>query len=289
MPPSPKPKAIKWVSDGLEGSSSTIQTKSKLPGRNPEKDLKGTDSSEGTLEFEFSPLALDDYLAAVLCGDWVKNDILSDASANVFELVPGVKQRSFYLLKEYTQTPINYQLFTGLQFASLSLGFSLSSVVKTSFKVMGASNNKAVTVSPVSLADKVAMDNTTPYKTLDGFIKFNGTAHIGCTDLTLEINNNMKSLEGLFQKQAIEKSLGMLDITGSITEYINDFALYNRAKDAESGTLSVQLGDSGTTYRIDLNITFDNSQISGDEELSASLPFKTYGTDRCKITRTVPV
>jgi hypothetical protein len=107
IPASPKPQAMRWVSSDLEGSYETIENDTKLPGRNPEKDFRGTDSSAGNLTVKFAPLEQDLLLAALLCSDngWEKNTSFSDATKDVFDLIPGTKQRTFYMLKEFTQDP----------------------------------------------------------------------------------------------------------------------------------------------------------------------------------------
>jgi hypothetical protein len=111
---------------------------------------------------------------------------------------------------------------------------------------------------------------------------------IDCSECSFVINNNMSSLEGLFQREAIDKSLGMLDITGSITEYVDTGKLYNLAKEGASGELHVMLSRGDYSYELIARISFDNSTLSGDSQLSVALPFKTYGEDRFTIRKSVP-
>ena len=89
----------------------TIQSDTKLPGRNPSKNHRGTDSNAGDLVVNFAPDEHDKLLEAALCSEdgFVKNTALSDVNKDVFEMVLGNKQRSFALLKEYTQEPKLYQ------------------------------------------------------------------------------------------------------------------------------------------------------------------------------------
>jgi uncharacterized protein YjdB len=99
----------------------------------------------------------------------------------------------------------------------------------------------------------------------------------------------MASLRGLFQTEDIDKSLGMLDITGSITEYVDTGKLYNYAKDGVDGELHLLIGNDEGSYEFIMKISFDNSTLSGDAELSAALPFKTYGADRFLLRKTTPL
>jgi hypothetical protein len=212
----------------------------------------------------------------------------------VFDLVPGTKQRTFYMLKEFTQEPKRYQLFRGLQVNSLNAQFTVQSLVNLQFGLMGANNPKLESVNPIDMTGKLPASETEQFTTLSGFVKFKGpddaelVEYIDCSDVTFDLNNNMASLRGLFQREDIDKSLGMLDITGTITEYVDTGKLYNYAKDGADGELHLLIGNNEGSYEFIMKISFDNSTLSGDAELSAALPFKTYGAGRFLLRKTVP-
>jgi hypothetical protein len=48
-------------------------------------------------------------------------------------------------------------------------------------------------------------------------------------------------------------------------------------------------GPDDAAYEFIMKISFDNSTLSGDAELSAALPFKTYGADRFLLRKTTPI
>jgi transglutaminase/protease-like cytokinesis protein 3 len=48
------------------------------------------------------------------------------------------------------------------------------------------------------------------------------------------------------------------------------------------------IGNDEGSYEFIMKISFDNSTLSGDAELSAALPFMTYGADRFLLRRTTP-
>ena len=297
LPANPGLQPLRWVSNSLEGSYETINSDTKLPGRNPSKNHRGTDSNTGDLAVNFAANEQDKMLEAVLCSEdgFVKNALLSDASHDVLELKPGVKQRSFSLLKEYTQDPKLYQHFKGLQFNSVGISFTISALVKLTFNLMGANNPELVDTPPFSMANKLPAFTTEEFITLVGAWKFKGpndaeaVEYIDGVDINLNITNNMTSLQGLFQPEAIDKSLGMLDITGTINEYVKDGKLYNLAKQGEGGELhiTVRSEKDDAEYEFILNISFDNSTLSGDEQLQYALPFTTYGEDRFMIRKTI--
>jgi hypothetical protein len=288
VPDSPHPQAYRRVTDTLEGSYDTIASETLLPGRNPAKDEKGTDTSAGDLTVEFAASEHDKLLEALLCGDWTKNTSLSDVDTDVYDLVPGIKQRSFYLLKEYVQDPVKYQLFKNLQVNSLNMTLSVQSFIQLVFNLMGGNNPGLLASSPVSLGNKVAAMTTERFITTNGFLKFEGVPRTKCSDASLVITNNMESVNALFQTEAVEKTLGMLDITGSVTEYLTDGELYNLAKEGASGALEYSVNRGDVSYTFIMNISFDNSTISKSGRLSAVLPFKTYGEDRFILRRSTP-
>jgi len=297
LPTNPALQAMRWTGCTLEGSYDTIQNDTKLPGRNPSKDFKGTDQNAGDYTANFAGNEFDKLLEAVLCSEdgFVKNTALSVDGLEVFDMVPGNKQRIFALLKEYTQDPKLYQLFRGLQVNTLNISFEISSLVKLTFGLMGANNSELEDAPPVSMANKLPAFATEEFITLQGAWKFKGPEdavpdeHIAGVSITLDITNNMQNLQGLFQKEAIEKSLGMLDITGTINEYVKDGKLYNLAKQGKGGELHITvLSDKdGIEYEFILKINFDNSTLSGDPQLQYALPFKTFGEERFLLRKTV--
>jgi hypothetical protein len=288
VPTSPRPQAYRYVSESIEGDYDTIESSTLIPGRNPAKSEKGTESSAGDLTVEFAVDEHDILLEALLCGTWTANTSLSDSSYTVHDLVPGVTQRTFYLLKEYTQAPVKYQLFRNLQINSLNMPLSVKSFVPLTFSFLGSNNAPLVDSAPVSLTNKGAAKTTDRFITTSGFLKYNSTERTKCSEASLVINNNMDVLYSLFQQNAIETALGMLDITGSITEYLDDGTLYNLAKDGATGSLEYNVIRENVEYTFIMNITFDNSGISKSGRISATLPFKTYGSDRLTIRRKKP-
>jgi hypothetical protein len=211
-------------------------------------------------------------------------------------MVIGNKQRTFYLLKEFTQEPKLYQLFRGLQFSTANVNFTIGALVKLTFNLMGANNPGLENASPLSLAGKLPAFETGEFITLVGNWKLKGpddavpVEYIDGVDISLDFNNNMSDLQGLFQTEAIDKSLGMLDITGTINEYVKDGKLYNLAKDGKGGDLyiTVYSEKDDAEYTFILKISFDNSTLSGDSQLQTALPFKTFGEDRFMLRKKVP-
>jgi len=297
LPANPALQPLRWTGCTLEGSYEEIANDSKLPGRNPSKSFKGVDQNAGDLTMNFAGSESDKLLEAVLCSErgFVKNNALSVGGVEVFDMVPGNKQRIFALLKEYSQDPKLYQLFRGLQINTLKIAFEISSLVKLTFGLMGANNPELEDAPPVNMTNKRPAFATEEFITLQGAWKFKGpedsvpAEYIDGVSIALDITNNMQNLQGLFQVEAIDKSLGMLDITGTINEYVKDGKLYNLAKRGEGGELHITVFSekNGIEYEFILQINFDNSTLTGDPQLQYALPFKTFGESRFLIRKTV--
>ena len=293
----PPLQPLRWVSNTLEGANETIQNDTKLPGRNPSRNFKGTDSNAGDLVVNFAPLEHDSLLEAVLCSEngFELDSLSSSPVRQVYNLIPGNKQRTFALLKEFTQEPKLYQFFKGLQFNTLNISLTIGALVKLTFGLMGKNNPELEEFPPVEFTNKLPTFKTEEFITLAGSWKFKGpkdavpVEYIDGVDITIVITNNMAELRGLFQTEAIDKTLGMLNITGTINEYVKDGKLYNLAKQGEGGELHITLYNEkeGVEYEFVLNISFDNSTLSGDTQLQYALPFQTFGEDRFKIIRRV--
>jgi uncharacterized protein YjdB len=165
------------------------------------------------------------------------------------------------------------------------------------FGLMGANNPKFEDAPPVDHSGALPpyTDEAAPqFFTLIGSAKFQGpddpqpVEYIDYVSITLDINNNMADLQGLFQTEAIDKTIGMLDITGSFSEYVKDGKLYKLAKEGKGGTLYITARNDKAEYTFILKISFDNSTLSGDRQLQTALPFKTYGADRFILRKSVP-
>jgi uncharacterized protein YjdB len=159
---------------------------------------------------------------------------------------------------------------------------------------MGSNNPKFETTPPLDLSNALPPLETEQFFTLRGSAKFQGpddpqpVEYIDYVSITVDINNNMADLQGLFQPKAIDKTIGMLDITGSVNEYVKDGRLYNLAKEGGGGTLYITVNNDEAEYTFIMKINFDNSTLSGDQQLQTALPFKTYGADRFILRKSVP-
>jgi hypothetical protein len=298
LQPSPNVQSHRYVSCALEGSYDTINSDTKLPGRNPSKNYRGTNSNAGDMVINFASDEYDKLIAAVLCSEngFVRSEERSTPEHDVFVLIPGNKQRAFMLLKEFTQDPRLYQLFRGVQINTLGISFTIGALIKMTFGLMGANNPELDEAAPFSLTNRIPPPETDEIITTTGSWEVKGpddaapVEYIDGVDISLNISNNMTNLPALFQPEAIDKSVNMLDIKGTINEYVKDGKLYNLAKRGADCQLiiTVKAPKDDIEYKFILNISFDNSTLSGDTQLQYALPFTTFGENRFVLIKKAP-
>lgn len=82
--------------------------------------------------------------------------------------------------------------------------------------------------------------------TFDGSFTIGGTAFHAGTDLNLTINNNMDAKYSLFQRNAYAIKLGMADVTGDLSAYIEDDTLKGYFRSETDEALAVTLTDKSS-------------------------------------------
>lgn len=92
------PVLLRRTGDSLKGSTESIESNELRKGRTKSAPRKGNSSSEGSLDFEFSPETYDDVLEAALRSEWEpwKNDTNSDTNIDGDY---GVFQDGFFSMK----------------------------------------------------------------------------------------------------------------------------------------------------------------------------------------------
>lgn len=204
-------------------------------------------------------------------------------------LTPSDITKTFYLLREYTQNPAKYQLFKNMKVNQLTMNCEIDSFVKLTWDLMGVNNPTKEDVSPVSLDNPAPNFRTKSMTTLKGALKVNGVANRQSSTFELTINNNMEATPALFETEAIESSLGNLEITGSVTEYFTTGELYNRAINGEKTPIEISFNGENANgkvkYVFECMAKFDAPSEDGDAKLSHALGFKTFGDNRFRLTK----
>lgn len=143
------------------------------------------------------------------------------------------------------------------------------------------------------LADKVTT-TTDQFTAREGFLYINGHRVQYGSNLTVEMNQNLKQLFAIFEKGSIATTPGILDITGTLDAYlINGYTeelhnMYSQDKDVEI-IFCFQDSETNPEYLYVVQIPrakFNSADFStGSEEITESLPFTSVGERACRIFR----
>lgn len=279
-----KVKPLRYSECGLVGATEKLSSNVIVPdSRIKAPSETGAESNSGDITTEWNVDEQDELLGAVMCSSWVSGTpTAEETSAGVTEkksLAMGSSRSTFSVIKKYTQSPVEYQHFKNEQVNQLAISFPLKSYVTMGWSFMGSNHPKTSTTDPISDVSNCAYDSalsTKAFKTLEGYFKigndFNNLETCRqCSNFTLTINNNMESTSALFEKEAIEQSLGDFEVTGSFDIYkAGDFArqLENDAIDGKEKAIKIFVsrkeGTTETSYTINLTVNLDGCTESKD-------------------------
>lgn len=199
---------------------------------------RGQTAVSGDITAELSYGSYDDLIAAALCSPW---------TTNVTQV--GTTRTSFSILKRNLDIGLD-TIYTGCEVSQLKLACPLQEKVTATFTIIGADEEEYTAPSGASFGTPSTTDFMT---TFDGSFSIGGTAFHAGTDLNLTLNNNMDAKYSLFQRNAYAIKLGMADVTGDLSAYIEDDTLKGYFRSETDEALVVTLTDassSGNDYVI---------------------------------------
>lgn len=301
------------VSDnGITGSRETLESDVILPdSRIKSIPETGTESSSGDISTEWNIDEQDDLFAAVMCSEWKDVEIDEDETPNLKtlkELVLDEKRATYTMVKNYKQTPKEYQMFTGLQVNQLALALELNSFAKCTWSFMGNNHPKSIKYEEDELSEVAEFDGMTfadqlatkSFKTLEGSIWFGDSfddmkQNRQISSFNLTINNNMEATQALFETEAIEQSLGDFQVTGDFAVWKSgDLAreLSNEAIDGKDKCFKIivsrEVESQKFSYEIWLKVHLDSSEESKDgNKLSNTINFTMGVVDGIKFVKKV--
>lgn len=212
-------------------------------------------------------------------------------------LVPGVTQRSFSALRQYTDvaaTGSNYpfQLYKGLEVNKLSLTLSPESFVKAGFSMFG---REMVLSNADPATAYTAASTRKPFDAFSGVVTVDGSAVANITEIQLTVENGIQPRFVLFDDKTLAPKIGRCRVTGTITLYFQDSTFLSAFNGATKRALSFTLTDPvGNTYTFDLPSilgTGAQTDVQGESDIMVPFPFSAiFETgaaipDALKITR----
>ena len=191
-------------------------------------------------------------------------------------LKTGSTRRKFAILK-HNEDIGRWLIYRGCEVNTVALDCPLQGKIGITSSVIGT-KEEAYTFDPLTetLGDPTT---TVMMSTFEGDLFEGGTGLNHATALNLSLENGMEAIYRLFSRDAYDIKLGRINVSGSLSAYIED----NRLKDKYLGEtktpISITLTDGENAYRIDLSrakLTTASEDGSGDDALTQNYDFRAF-------------
>jgi len=276
--------------ESLEGTTAMIMSDEIIPGRSRAEPMQGNSSNGGSIPIELSALSYDRMLSAVMMANWVQDG----SDAKIATLNSSTLAKKLWILKVFSESdyPV-YQLFKKVMVDSIELTFAINAITKGTFSLIGVNDPLMETSNPVSgLSSLPSALTTKAFTSRSGSITIDGVELTYMKEAKISLKNNLAALYALFQAEAIETAEKLFDITGTITPYLKDEVIFNKAVNGTPITLGITVeDDAGNSYLFGFTnvklTTHTGASANSVDEISPAYDFKAFGNDVVTITRTL--
>jgi hypothetical protein len=252
----PQFKPIRLTQNGVQEQSSEIQSNEISADRHRKAARRGATSLSGDIVGELSYGTFDDLLQAAFCGTWA-GDVLKT----------GTVRRSFAILKRNLDIGID-TIYRGVQINQLKFACPLQEKITVTFSVVGKAEEAYVVPNGATFAQPTTTDYMT---TFEGSLDLDDAEFNAATDLNITLGNNIEAKYSLFNRPAYGMKIGMIDVTGDLSAYIEDAVLKNKYRNEVDTEMQVTVTDkatNGNAYRLTLpreRFTSAQDSYNGDD------------------------
>lgn len=223
--------------------------------------VAGTISCEASYGGHF-----DDFLEAALCGTW-STDVLK----------AGTTRRSFTIEEIYSdlENGNKYFLNTGCEIDGFTLSASAGGIVTCEFPIIG--QNQTTSSSAIAGSSYGAANTTEVFDAFDGSMSEGGSTIATVTEFGLTLSNGMQPKRVIGTDLTRLPSIGRTTITGSLTAFFEDEALYSKFTNETESSLTITLTDAaGNDWIIDLSsVVYTNvsKPVAGDGPIVITMDY----------------
>lgn len=239
-PSNPAFKPIRLTQNGLAEQANDIQSNELVPDRHRRSARRGATSVSGDIAAELSYGSFDDLLEAAFCGTWAA-DVLKTGST----------RRSFAIVKRNLDINVD-TIYRGCQINQLKFACPLQEKITVTFSVVGKSEESYTVPAGATFAAPSTSDYMT---TFEGSLDLDAAPLGSATDLNITLANNIEAKYGLFKRPAYAMKMGMIDVTGDLSSYIEDAALKEKYRNEVDTQMVVTMADKasgGNSYVLTL-------------------------------------
>lgn len=256
---------LRLITNGLSQSVEELESDEMLPGRHMAESRSGVSSVAGDLEAELTYGTFDMLLEAAFHGTW---------TANV--LKTGSTRRKFAILK-HNEDIGRWLIYRGCEVGTVAIDCPLQGKIGITFSIIGT-KEEAYTFDGVteSIADPT---ETVMMTTFEGSLTEGGTGLNHATALNLSLDNGMEAIYRLFSRDAYDVKLGRINVSGSLSAYIEDDRLKAKYLGETKTPLVVTLTDGENSYQISMTqakLTSASEEGSGDDPIIQSYDYKAF-------------
>jgi len=234
-------QALRFTSHSLSGSPSTVVSKEIRSDRQVSDLILVSQQVGGEIQGEFSCLTYDDLIQAAMGGTWTTAGVLK----------AGTTERHFTLEVGYTDwTAPQYLQYKGMRVGSMGLNFAYGSVATCSFGFAGKTHLSSATslLGSGSVAAATTTDVLNGSSDISG-VEIDGSAPTSIVKaISLNLNNNLRPLEGVGATGPQDQAYGRSMVTGSIEMYFDDNAAYAKLLANTTASLEWVVGDGTNSY-----------------------------------------
>lgn len=270
---------LRLTNNGLSQTMEEIESDEMLPGRHMGESRSGASSVAGDLEAELTYGTFDMLLEAAFHGTW---------TANV--LKTGTTRRKFAILK-HNEDIDRWLIYRGCEASTVALDCPLQGKVGITFSMIGKKEEVYVFDDlNESIADPT---DTVMMTTFEGSFTEGGTGLNHATALSMTLDNGMEAIYSLFNRDPYDIKLGRINVSGSLSAYIEDDRLKSKYLGETRTPLVVTLTDGDNSYAISMTrakLTNNTEEGSGDDPIIQNYDYRAFndsGTStEVTITRT---
>lgn len=209
-------QTLRITGESLQDNEEVAESAEILADRNLRDLIRSGEYSSGSVNFELTDDVLDDLLEGVMGSDWATN-----------VLTNGTTKKSYSFEKKLPvdgSPATHYWSITGARLDTLGLTFSRGAVITGSLGLIGKAGNDAATSIGTSYTAAAA---TPSLSAKDITTLTEAAASPGyVTEFSLNIGNNLRRQHALAATDPIGIGYGGLRVTGSMSMYFADMALY---------------------------------------------------------------
>jgi hypothetical protein len=280
IPATPAWKPIRFVTAGLTPSFNEVATAEMNQSRQRQASRGGTYSVAGDIAVELSFASFDDLIQAAMQSTW---------TANVLKI--GKVERSFAILERHTDIGIDY-VYHGCRVSKMAISSPLNAPVGVTFSMMGTKAEKFVV--PVG-STYLAATATDIMITTNLALTEGGVSVAYATEWSVSLDNGMEALFALGSREAFDISNGVAVVTGSMSAYLVDAALWDKVLNETSTSHTIQFTEGTDSYTLALpkvRYTQGQKQASGPgaiiPQYTVSAGYDDVTATTMSITRTGP-